>query len=168
MGPVHVMKTKGQTQRPRQPGKASESLPVERRRNRAGGEGVGVTEGTGKVSQLALSFEPVPSGVFSTCSPWLWSTVEYLNHVQDLACSMELMSETVQPWGFWKLTAVQYGGAEGGWSRNVNKDCIKAEASSFLLSFSLAAVFMSTAFKLCVLMTCMVPPTSFLLTYITH
>lgn len=48
-------------------GRPLKSLPVEkrrRRRNRAGGERVGVTEGTGKVSQLALSFEPLPSRVF--------------------------------------------------------------------------------------------------------
>lgn len=50
------------------------------------------------------------------------------------------MSETVQPWGFWELADAHYGGGEGGWSRNVNKDCIKAEASSFFLSFSFAVV----------------------------
>ena len=28
----------------------------------------------------------------------------------------------------------------GGWSRNVNKDCVKAEVSSFILSFYLTLV----------------------------
>ena len=45
------------------------------------------------------------------------------------------MSETVQPCGFWKLAGVQCRGGEGGCSRNVNKDCVKAEASSFALFF---------------------------------
>lgn len=49
--------------------------------------------------------------------------------VKHPECSMQLMSEAVQPRGFWKLASAQYEGGEQGWSRNVNRDCVKAEAS---------------------------------------
>lgn len=48
--------------------------------------------------------------------------------VKRPACSMQLMSEAVQPRGFWKLASTQYEGERGS-SRNVNRDCVKAEAS---------------------------------------
>lgn len=67
-----------------------------------------------KDRQLALVFEPLPSRACSKCSFWLRSPAEHLNCVQLLVCFMELMSESVQPWGFWKLAGTQYGGGEVG------------------------------------------------------
>lgn len=77
------------------------------------------------------------------------------------------MSETVQPCGFWKLAGVQCRGGEGGCSRNVNKDCIKAEASSFVLFFFFGCCVMLYSIDWIlarVLITSAVTPSSFLLT----
>lgn len=57
--------------------------------------------------------------------------------VLGLAGSVRPVSENVKPRGFWKnWQQLNMGGEEGGLgerrpSRNVNKDCVKAEASSF-------------------------------------
>lgn len=53
MGPVDVMKTKGREWQ-RQHDKTTKSPHVQRRKNIAGGERLGVTEGTGKTQSVGV------------------------------------------------------------------------------------------------------------------
>lgn len=147
-----------ENKRPGQHGKTSVTFPVERRRKSEGGESKCDWGNRGKkVSHLAWHRALNDCQVECVLHAHFDCEAQSSCRVKHPACSMQLMSEAVQPRGFWKLASAQYEGGERGWSRNVNRDCVKAEASFssccflWLLLYVLLILFWHVLGFLCVI-----------------